>query len=222
MVVTADAWRGMVGSYRLQQSLLHPPQNPSWTSSNGIGKINLCICRSARLHPLGGYSKTMQGPTKSTVFLGSCTNSRDEDPHRRGHHEGRHIAGSITAYVVPGSQEGQTHGGDRGARQDISLRRMRVAGAGLLHVHRDERRRGACEILRIHVQPQFRGQAGQGARTILMSPRWLRSPPSKDTSRTCVRTRAQYRYTNDYMALLNSRILRRGFTDSARSISSGY
>ena len=49
------------------------------------------------------------------VFIGSCTNSRIEDLREAAAVvDGRQVAGSVRAMVVPGSQQVKAHGRGRG------------------------------------------------------------------------------------------------------------
>ena len=70
---------------------------------------------------------------------------------------------SVRAWVVPGSGLVKRAGRGRGARPGLPRRRLRVARAGLLDVHRHERRhRRPGAALRLHLQPQLRRPAGAG------------------------------------------------------------
>ena len=89
-------------------------------------------------------------------------------PHLRSAHRRRPAEGP------QGQSQGARDGGAgiagseapgdrRRAAGNLPRRRLRMARAGLLHVHRHERRpAGARPVQRLHQQPQFRRPAGQG------------------------------------------------------------
>ena len=67
------------------------------------------------------------------VFIGSCTNGRIEDLRVAAQvFEGRKVAASVRALVVPGSEAGPRPGRGRGARPDLLRGRRRVAAVRLL------------------------------------------------------------------------------------------
>ena len=77
----------------------------------------------------------------------------------------------VRVLVVPGLAGGQAGGRGRGARPGVPRGGRRVARAGLLDVHRDERRPArARAVRRQHQQPQLRGPAGRGRPHVPASP----------------------------------------------------
>ena len=92
--------------------------------------------------------------------------------HQRAHLRSAHRRGR--AQGPQGERQGARAGGARvagsqapghrrGAAGDLPRRRLRMARARLLHVHRHERRPAfARPVQRFHQQPQFRRPAGQG------------------------------------------------------------
>ena len=114
----------------------------------------------------------MQDLTVDVIFIGSCTNGRIEDIRAAAAvAKGRKVADGVQALVVPGSGlvKRQAEAGRPGPHPAGS--RLRVARSLLLHVPRHEPGQAdARPALRQHVEPQFRGPAGQGGRTHLVSP----------------------------------------------------
>ena len=98
------------------------------------------------------------------VFIGSCTNSRIEDLREAAAVvDGRKVADSVRAMVVPGSQQVKAAAEAEGLRRRLPRRRLRMARGGLLDVPGDEprhARRGRA--LRLDLEPQLRGSPGQG------------------------------------------------------------
>ena len=98
------------------------------------------------------------------VFMGSCTNSRIEDLRAFASIiKGKQKADGVRVMVVPGLRARAPRGRGRGARQGHRGVRRRVALRGLLDVPRHEPRPArAGRALRVDVEPQLRGPAGQG------------------------------------------------------------
>ena len=114
------------------------------------------------------------GQTIDVVFIGSCTNARISDLRaaaQRAATAARSRAG-VRVLVVPGSQAVKRAGRGRGARPHLPRRRRRVARAGLLDVHRDERRpaRARASTRSARSNRNFEGRQGKGGRTFLASP----------------------------------------------------
>ena len=99
-----------------------------------------------------------------TVFLGSCTNARIEDLRAAADViRGNHVADSVRMLVVPGSMQRQGPGRGGGPRRGLHRGRRRVALGRVLDVPGHERRPArAGAALRLDVEPQLRGSAGQG------------------------------------------------------------
>ena len=77
--------------------------------------------------------------------------------------EGRKVADGVRMLVVPGSARVAPAGRGRGPGRGLQGGRRRVAARGLLDVPGHEPRpAGARGALRVHLQPQLRGPAGQG------------------------------------------------------------
>ncbi len=85
--------------------------------------------------------KPLLGHPVDVVFIGSCTNSRISDLRAAaGILKGRKVNSKTRVMVVPGSQEVKHQAEAEGSSRDFPRRRLRVARARLLHVHRHERR----------------------------------------------------------------------------------
>ena len=104
----------------------------------------------------------MQDIHLDRVFIGSCTNSRIGDLRAAAALvEGRKVASSVNAMVVPGSQPVAAPGRGRGARRRLPRRRLRLALGRLLDVPGDEPRHPpARRALRLDLEPQLRGPPG--------------------------------------------------------------
>ena len=108
--------------------------------------------------------KPLLGHPVDVVFIGSCTNGRLSDLREAAAiFRGRRVAPGVRVLVVPGSAAREARGRGRGARPDLPRGRRRVARAGLLDVHRDERRpAGAGAVRGLDEQPELRGAPGPG------------------------------------------------------------
>ena len=102
------------------------------------------------------------GQPVDVVFVGSCTNGRLEDLREAaGVLRGRRV--KARTLIVPGSQRVKRQAEAEGLDRVFREAGRRVAGAGLLDVHRHERRpHRAGPVLRLHLQPELRGPAGGG------------------------------------------------------------
>ena len=103
------------------------------------------------------------------AFIGSCTNARIEDLRAAASVvRGYHVATTVRAMVVPGSQARQSPGRKRRPRQGLHRSRLRLARTRLQHVPRHEPRHPRPRrTLRLHQQPQLRRPPG---------PRWPHPP----------------------------------------------
>ena len=107
------------------------------------------------------------------VFIGSCTNSRIEDLREAAAVvDGRKVAGSVRAMVVPGSQQVKAAAEAEGLRRGLPRRRLRMARGGLLDVPGDEPGHLAeGERCASTSNRNFEGRQGKGGRTHLVSPK---------------------------------------------------
>ena len=98
------------------------------------------------------------------VFIGSCTNSRIEDLREAASMvEGRKVASSLSAMVVPGSAQVKAAAEAEGLDEVFRGRRVRLAQRRLLDVPGDEPRHAdPGRALRLDLEPQLRGPPGQG------------------------------------------------------------
>ena len=98
------------------------------------------------------------------VFIGSCTNSRISDLRAAAAvANGRKVAGSVRAWIVPGSENVKRQAEAEGSGPGVQVGRLRVARARLLDVPRHEQRDGAAgPAQRLHLQPQLRRPPGAG------------------------------------------------------------
>ena len=108
--------------------------------------------------------KPVLGRPVDVVFIGSCTNSRISDLRAAAAVlKGRKVDPKVRVMVVPGSMDVQAPGDCRGTAGDFPRSRLRLPGAGLLDVHRHERRPAAAgPVQRFDLEPQFRRAPGQG------------------------------------------------------------
>ena len=120
------------------------------------------------------------------VFIGSCTNSRIEDLREAAAMvDGRKVAGSVRAMVVPGSQQVKAHGRGGGPATRSSARagfEWREAGCsmclGMNPDILDEGERCASTSNR-----NFEGRQGKGGRTHLVSPKMAAAAADRGTFR---------------------------------------
>ena len=100
------------------------------------------------------------------AFIGSCTNSRLSDLREAARIvKGRHVAPHVKALVVPGLGVGAPGGRARRPRRRVPRGRLRVARRRLLDVPGHEpRQAGGQPGVRVVVEPQLQGPAGQSDR----------------------------------------------------------
>ena len=107
------------------------------------------------------------------VFIGSCTNSRIQDLREAAEVvAGRHVAGSVRAMVVPGSQQVKSQAEDEGLDQVFRSAgfEWRTAGCSMcLGMNPDILAEG--ERCASTSNRNFEGRQGKGGRTHLVSPK---------------------------------------------------
>ena len=120
------------------------------------------------------------------VFIGSCTNSRIEDLREAAAIvDGRKVAGTVRAMVVPGSQQVKAAAEEEGLDEVFSAAgfEWREAGCsmclGMNPDILDEGERCASTSNR-----NFEGRQGKGGRTHLVSPKMAAAAASRATSST--------------------------------------
>ena len=104
----------------------------------------------------------MQEIELDRVFIGSCTNSRIGDLREAAEVvRGRKVASTLSAMVVPGSQQVALQAESEGLDEVFRAGRLRLALRRLLDVPGDEPRHAvARRALRVHLEPQLRGPPG--------------------------------------------------------------
>ena len=115
----------------------------------------------------------MQDIPLDRVFIGSCTNSRIEDLRAAARVvEGRRVADTVRAMVVPGSQQVKAQAEEEGLDEVFRAAGLRVARRRLLDVPGHEPRHpGPGERCASTSNRNFEGRQGKGGRTHLVSPR---------------------------------------------------
>ena len=105
----------------------------------------------------------MRGTKIDVAFIGSCTNARLSDLREAARIiRGQHVAAHVKALVVPGSQAVRAAAEREGLDRVFRRRRLRMARRRLLDVPGDEPRPPRRpRDLRVVVEPQFQGPAGQ-------------------------------------------------------------
>ena len=106
----------------------------------------------------------MQDITLDRVFIGSCTNSRIDDLRAAAEvARGKKVADSVYAMVVPGSAAIKKQAEDEGLDAIFTDAGFdwRVAGCSMC-LGIEPGHHPAGRALRVHLQPQLRGTAGQG------------------------------------------------------------
>ena len=121
------------------------------------------------------------------VFIGSCTNSRIGDLRAAAEVvKGRKVADDVYAMVVPGSEQVQAAGRERGPGRGLPGRRLRLARRRLLDVPGHEPGHPAAgRALRLDLEPQLRGPPGpRRPHAPRLARRWPPRPRSRATSST--------------------------------------
>jgi 3-isopropylmalate/(R)-2-methylmalate dehydratase large subunit len=106
------------------------------------------------------------------VFLGSCTNARIEDLRAAaGVVRGRHVAPTVRAMVVPGSQRVKAQAEQEGLDQVFREAGFEWRNAGCsMCLGMNDDVLGAGERCAATSNRNFEGRQGRGGRTHLMSP----------------------------------------------------
>ena len=121
------------------------------------------------------------------VFIGSCTNARIEDLRAAARVvKGHHVNSSVSAMVVPGSQDVKKDAEREGLDRIFSEAgfEWREAGCSMcLGMNADILQPG--ERCASTSNRNFEGRQGRGGRTHLVSPMMAAAAASKDTSPTC-------------------------------------
>lgn len=116
--------------------------------------------------------QALEGMEISHVFIGSCTNSRIEDLREVVRLVGdRKVADSVTAIVVPGSQQVAKQATQEGLAEKLVSAGFEFRGAGCsacLGMNEDKIPAGRYCVSTSN--RNFEGRQGPGARTILASP----------------------------------------------------
>ena len=114
----------------------------------------------------------LEGMPIDYVFIGSCTNSRIEDLRVVADAvQGKRVADSVTAIVVPGSQQVAQQARQEGLDQILNSAGFEFRGAGCsacLGMNEDKVPAGKYCVSTSN--RNFEGRQGPGARTILASP----------------------------------------------------
>ncbi len=114
----------------------------------------------------------MEGQPVDIVFIGSCTNSRIEDLREAAALvEGKRVAGSVQALVVPGSKAVKAQAEAEGLDRIFTAAGFEWRGAGCsMCLAMNDDKAGAGKYVASTSNRNFQGRQGPGARSLLMSP----------------------------------------------------
>jgi 3-isopropylmalate/(R)-2-methylmalate dehydratase large subunit len=114
----------------------------------------------------------MAGQPVDIVFIGSCTNSRIEDLREAARLvQGRKVADSVQALVVPGSKAVKAQAEAEGLDRIFSEAGFEWRGAGCsMCLAMNDDKAGAGKYVASTSNRNFQGRQGPGARSLLMSP----------------------------------------------------
>ena len=114
----------------------------------------------------------MAGQPVDIVFIGSCTNGRIEDLREAaGIVQGKRVADSVWAIVVPGSKAVKTQAEAEGLDRIFSEAGFEWRGAGCsMCLAMNDDKAGAGKYVASTSNRNFQGRQGPGARSLLMSP----------------------------------------------------
>jgi 3-isopropylmalate/(R)-2-methylmalate dehydratase large subunit len=116
--------------------------------------------------------QALEGQPVDIVFIGSCTNGRIEDLREAARVvQGRRVAGSVQALVVPGSKAVKTQAEAEGLDRIFSEAGFEWRGAGCsMCLAMNDDKAGAGKYVASTSNRNFQGRQGPGARSLLMSP----------------------------------------------------
>lgn len=114
----------------------------------------------------------MEGQHVDIVFIGSCTNSRIEDLREAAKVvEGKKVANSVEALVVPGSKAIKAQAEAEGLDRIFSEAGFEWRGAGCsMCLAMNDDKAGAGKYVASTSNRNFQGRQGPGSRSLLMSP----------------------------------------------------
>jgi 3-isopropylmalate/(R)-2-methylmalate dehydratase large subunit len=114
----------------------------------------------------------MLGKPVDYVFVGSCTNGRIEDLRQFTQFvKGKHKAGNITAWIVPGSKQVERQAKEEGLDKilaDAGFELRQPGCSACLAMNEDKIPEGKYAVSTSN--RNFEGRQGPGARTFLASP----------------------------------------------------
>ncbi len=116
--------------------------------------------------------QAMEGQPVDIVFIGSCTNGRIEDLREAAKIvQGKRVASSIEAIVVPGSKDVKRQAEAEGLDRIFSEAGFEWRGAGCsMCLAMNDDKAGAGKYVASTSNRNFQGRQGPGARSLLMSP----------------------------------------------------
>ncbi len=144
------------------------PEPASW----GEGPADRDVAERALAYMALEPGTPMRDIALDRVFIGSCTNSRIQDLREAAAMvDGRRVAGSVRAMVVPGSQQVKSQAEDEGLDEVFQSAgfEWRTAGCSMcLGMNPDILAEG--ERCASTSNRNFEGRQGKGGRTHLVSP----------------------------------------------------